>query len=111
MASLFEKLTQGQPPPAEATPPPEIIRLGPAAAAVVPFTGRKDSQVEKTLDWLINHWNKPTITLREICRLGPSPRNWESAARTAKTLVERGWLVRIETPRRDMRHWQIMRAA
>ena len=95
--------------PTEAPPSPEIIRMGPAAATLPP-AGPKAHPAEKFLSWLLNHWTKPTISLREICRHGPSDtRNWESAMDLAETLVQRGWFIRRETQRRDMRVWQILR--
>src|SRR5262245_45153521 len=120
--SLFERLSKGRPAPIEGppsneaarqgrtTPPPEIIRMGPAAATIPP-AGPKAHPTEKFLSWLLNYWTKPTISLREICRLGPNgTRDWESAMDLAETLVQRGWLVRRETQRRrDMREWQIVR--
>src|SRR5262245_41402710 len=89
---------------------PEVIRMGPAAVTI-PTAGPKAHPTEKFLSWLLNYWTKPTISLREICRLGPHvTRDWESAMDLAETLVQRGWLIRRETQRRrDMREWQIVR--
>jgi len=88
---------------------PEIIRMGPATA-MIPPAGPKAHPTEKFLSWLLNYWTKPMISLREICRHGPSDtRNWESAMDLAETLVQRGWFIRRETQRRDMRVWQILR--
>src|SRR5262245_52252542 len=102
---IFERLCRAT----EAAPSPEIIRMGPAAATIPP-AGPKAHPAEKFLSWLLNHWTKPTISLREICRHGPSDtRNWESAMDLAETLVQRGWFIRRETQRRDMRVWQILR--
>jgi hypothetical protein len=107
MGSLFEKLDRGQP-PAEA-PPPEIIRMGPAAA-IIPPAGPEAHPTEKLLDWLINRWTKPTVSLRELQRHGPNgSRDWESAMDQCNILTERGWLMRIETRRRDNRVWRILR--
>src|SRR5262245_36393476 len=108
MASLFDRLDKGRT-PTEAPPSPEIIRMGPAAA-IIPPAGPKAHPTEKLLSWLLNYWPKPTISLREICRHGPhSIRDWESAMDLAETLVQRGWFIRCETHRRDMRVWQILR--
>jgi transposase len=108
MGSLFERLDRGRP-PTEAAPSPEIIRMGPATA-IIPPAGPKAHPTEKLLDWLINRWTKPTISLREICRHGPNAtRDWESATSQSKILAERGWLTPIKTRRRDMRQWQILR--
>jgi len=109
MADIFERLEKGRP-PIEAPPPPEVIRMGPAAAAIPPASP-KAPLAEKFLSWLLNDWTKPTISLREICRLGPTAgRDWECAMDLAETLVQRGWLVRREMQkRRDMRVWEIQR--
>jgi hypothetical protein len=108
MGSLFERLDKGRP-PTEAPPSPEIIRMGPAAVTIPP-AGPKAHPTEIFLDWLINRWTKPTISLREICRHGPqSARNWDSAMDLSNTLVERGWLTPIKTHRRDKRVWQVLR--
>src|SRR5262245_44440394 len=105
---IFERLDKGRP-PTEAPPSPEIIRMGPAAVTIPPAV-HKAHPTEKFLSWLLNYWTKPTISLREICRHGPSDtRNWESAMDLAETLVQRGWFIRRETQRRDMRVWQILR--
>src|SRR5215831_16371749 len=95
--------------PKEPPTEPEIIRMGPAATTIPP-AGPKAHPTEKFLSWLLNYWTKPTISLREICRHGPSDtRNWESAMDLSETLVQRGWFIRRETQRRDMRVWQILR--
>lgn len=111
MGSLFERLDKGRP-PTEAAPSPEIIRMGPAAVTIPP-AGPKAHPTEKLLSWLLNHWTKPTISLREICQFGPrgaGARDWEGAMNLAETLVQRGWFIRRETQRRrDMREWQIVR--
>ena len=89
---------------------PEVIRMGPAAAATIPPAGRKAPPIDKFLSWLINDWPKPTISLREICRHAPpAGRDWERGIGLAETAVQRGWLVRIKMPRRDMRVWEIQR--
>ena len=91
---------------------PEIIRMGPAATTIPPV-GPKAHPTEKFLDWLLNDWPKSTISLREICRLGPNAiRDWENAMGMAETLVQRGWLIRREKRRRrDNRVWEIARGA
>jgi hypothetical protein len=110
VANLFERLNREQT-PTVAAPSPEIIRMGPATA-IIPPAGPKADPTEKLLDWLINRWVKPTISLREICRYGPNAtRDWESATNLSKILVERGWLTPNKTRRRDMREWQVIRGS
>ena len=76
-------------------PKPEIIRLS--------------RDTEKLLDWLVNHWAKPTVTARDICIYGPNPiRDGRTALRTAEVLVEQGWLIPLKVHRRDRREWQIV---
>ena len=91
MASLFERLDKGRPPPAEN----RLNEITPA---------------QKLLDFLQQHWTKPTITSREICRSAPNAiRNQKSAINSAEILVKNGWLVPIKTRRHDMHEWQIVR--
>src|SRR5262245_17430737 len=89
MASLFERLDKGRPPPTK-----KAQELSPA---------------QKLLDWL-QHWAKPTVSARDICIYGPNAiRDRESAITSAEILVKHGWLVPIKTRRYDMREWQIVR--
>jgi hypothetical protein len=105
--SVFSQYVADVPEPERVAP--EIIRMGPAAATIPP-AGPKAHLNEKFLDWLLNYWTKPTISLREITRHAPNAgRNWERAMDLAETLVQRGWLTRVETYRRDHRVWQILR--
>jgi hypothetical protein len=88
MADIFERLAQGRPPqkPHELTPP-----------------------LAQTLNnWLQRGWTQPTISAREIHRLGPnSIRDRKSVGNSTEILVKLGWLVPIKTRRRDMKKWQI----
>jgi hypothetical protein len=90
VASLFERLDRGRPPPIDKTP------VKPHASA------------QRLLDWL-QHWSKPTIRARDICIYGPRPRNRESAISSAEVLVRHGWLVPTKTRRYDSLEWQIVR--
>src|SRR5262245_14364373 len=93
MASLFERLSKGRPPPVE-----EASKQA-----------RKPLPAQKLLDWL-QHWTKPTVRGRDICIYGPnSLRDRERAIDSAEILVKNGWLVPIKTRRYDMREWQIVR--
>jgi len=92
MASLFERLDRGRPPPAEAA------------------SKQPHRSPPKLLDWLLTHWNKPTVTARDIYRVGPnSIRNRKSAIDLAEILAKHGWLVPLKVHRRDMKEWQIVR--
>ena len=95
MVSLFERLDAGRPPPTEAAIKQSRNDLEPA---------------QKLLDFLQQHWTKPTITSREICRSAPNAiRNQKSAINSAEILVKAGWLIPNKTRRRDMREWLIVR--
>jgi len=88
MATLFERLAQGRPPP---TPPPTT----PLAAG-------------RLLGWLQNNWKEPVIRARDIQRLGPrSIRNRKSAIEMAEVLVRRGGLTPMKTHRHDAKWWRI----
>jgi hypothetical protein len=107
--SVFARYVADVPEPERAAP--EIIRMGPAATTI-PTAGPKAHPTEKFLDWLLNYWTKPTISLREICRYATphAIRDWERAMTLVETLVQRGWLIRCpETHRRDHRVWEIAR--
>jgi hypothetical protein len=92
MADIFERLSAGRPPPLEEA-------------------SRRPPLIERLLDWLVNHWTKDTVTAREIYIYGPNPiqKDKKTAFSLAQILVERGWLVPIETHRRDRREWRIIR--
>src|SRR5262245_24286136 len=86
------------------------IPKGPLLPTVVPPSEPKSSPVEKTLDWLINRWGKPSVKVRDIMRFGPNPiRDRKSAIATAKSLAASGWLAPLNTHRHDKREWQIVR--
>jgi hypothetical protein len=98
MANLFERLNAGRPPPTEE-----------AAKQPIRQPRRGSTPIEKLQDWLVNHWTKPTITVREIRIYGPNLiRDGKAALSTAESLVERGWLVPLKVHRRDRREWQIV---
>jgi hypothetical protein len=95
MVSLFERLDRNRPPPVEEVIKPPRKELEPA---------------QKLLDFLQQHWTKPTITSREICRSGPNAiRNQKNAINSAEILVKAGWLIPNKTRRRDMHEWLIVR--
>lgn len=88
--NLFERLSRGRPPAAEA------VRNDPTAIL---------------LEWLVKHWGRPTITARAIGKFGPtSLRNdTKRILNLTQTLVETGWLIPIPTWRHDKREWKIAR--
>ena len=89
--NLFERLNKGRPPPAEDRP-------------------NEITLAQKLLDFLQQHWTKPTVSARDICIYGPNfIRDRESAINSAETLVKHGWLIPNKTRRHDMREWQIVR--
>jgi hypothetical protein len=93
MADLFERLKQPPPTEEKTKQPPE-------------------DPTEKLLEWLVNHWNKPTITGRDFYRHGPN-----SSVRNNKTMIlsltqaleARGWLTPVPTWRHDKHEWRIVR--
>jgi hypothetical protein len=123
MGNLFERLNKKRPPPTEkATPPPteEAKAVGslferldkgrPRPTEEVIKQLRGDSPIEKLLDSLVNHWAKDTITAREIYTHGPnSIRDKKTTSGLAQILVERGWLVPVNTHQHNMRAWKIAR--
>src|SRR5262245_2507868 len=62
------------------------------------------------LDWLLQHWHKPTISVREIGVYGPGAiRDREIMIGSAETLVRHGWLSPLKAHRYDRRVWHIDR--
>jgi len=89
--NLFERLNKGRPPPAEDRP-------------------NEITLAQKLLDFLQQHWTKPTVSARDICIYGPySIRDRKRAIDAAEILAKEGWLVPIKTRRHDMQHWGIVR--
>ena len=61
------------------------------------------------MTWL-PRWPKATISVRDIRLYGPnSLRNPEIASDAVEILAGFGWLIPVETRRRDMKWWQIVR--
>jgi hypothetical protein len=87
---------------------PDIVRKGPQP--IIPLSHRKSSPSEKLLEWLVNHWGRPTITLRDIYSYGPNcARDPMSRASLTETLAQYGWLVPTKAWRRDMKKWRVVR--
>ena len=71
---------------------------------------QKLQPAQKLLTWLQRHWNKATISEREIRIYGPHClRDRGSARESAEELVRHGWLNRLEVRRHDMRALEIVR--
>lgn len=73
-----------------------------------PNTG--SPQLEKLLDWLINHWPRQTISAAELYNWGPTCiRDRKLALELAGILEKHRWLRPLKTHRHDRRVWQINR--
>ena len=118
MASLFERLDKGRPPPTKEAPPTEeatpvaniFQRLdkGQQPPPTEEASKRPPRDLERLTNWLINNWTKDTITAREIYMYGPcSIRDKRTTLNLAEILVERGQLVPTKPRRHDMHEWQI----
>jgi len=87
---------------------PELIRRGPQP--IIPPAHPRSLPSEKLLSWMINCWDKPIITARDIGVYGPyCARDPINKTRLTKTLVEYGWLVPVKAWRRDVKKWRIIR--
>jgi hypothetical protein len=65
---------------------------------------------QKLLDWSINYWSQPTISMREIRAYGPnSIRDWKIARTLTEILVRQGWFTPLKTHRYDRSEWRIVR--
>jgi hypothetical protein len=85
--TIFDRLNRGRPAPT----PTEPTREDPTTIL---------------LTWLIKHWGRPTVTLRDALRLGPRPlRNKETILHLTRSLEDKSWLTR----RRNGHEWQIAR--
>jgi hypothetical protein len=104
--SVFARLIEE--PEKERPKEPDVVRLGPQP--IIPPVHRKSSPSEKLLEWLVNHWPKPVISLRDISAYGPNcARDPMNRASLTKTLAKYGWLVPIRTKRRDTKKWRVIR--
>ena len=94
--NLFEKLDQGRSAP---SPPPL-----PSPAT------QKPSPAQLLLDWLIRHWDKEIVWMRDIRQFGPSAlRNPKTAIDAAGALIKDGWLISEPTRRYDAHKWRFVR--
>jgi hypothetical protein len=107
--SVFARYVDG---PKEQPAETKTLPRGPLLKPVVEEATPQASPTEKLLDWLINHWHEPTISVRTIHWRGPnSLRNRKSALAQAKILVERGWLSPLKSGRRNIKQWRIARGS
>ena len=64
---------------------------------------------QRMLDFVLR-WPHPSISTPDMMTYGPRPRqNVEETLRIASILEKHGWLTRIPTPRKDQKHWNIVR--
>jgi hypothetical protein len=92
---IFDRLNRGRPPRQFKISNSELAR-----------------ELQKLHEWL-QHSDRTSIRLRDICYLGPtSMRKRVKAISLAEILSANGWLIPIKKPRRyDRREWQIVRRA
>jgi len=110
MASIFSRHIVDDQKPEQPGEPEKILR-GPLLQPIVPPAGPQSSQIEKLLDWLVNHWPEATISARDIYRHGPYfiLNDPKGAIALATRLAENGWLTPIKSWRRDRKEWRIAR--
>ena len=88
--NLFERLSKGRPPPAEEnTKQPDLA--------------------QRMLNFLLR-WPHPSISTSDMMIYGPRPKqNAEGVLKLATILEKHGWLTPKSTPKKNMRHWNIVR--
>jgi hypothetical protein len=87
---------------------PSIVQKGPHP--IIPPTDRGSSPSEKLLDWIINRWPEPTLSVRNILQFGPGClRDRKSAIDQAEILARYGWLTPIAVRQHNMKKWRIVR--
>jgi hypothetical protein len=69
----------------------------------------KHQAAGRLLNWMLSYWDRPTISVRDICRNGPHPRNLKEATNAIETLAKQGWLLPIPGRQHDNRIWRIIR--
>jgi hypothetical protein len=69
----------------------------------------QEPPAQRLMTWL-PRWPKATISVRDVRLFGPnSLRDPEIASDAVEILAGFGWLIPVETRRRDMKWWQIVR--
>jgi hypothetical protein len=74
----------------------------------------RDQRVEhaqRTLNWLLQHWDKDTIRAFDLRAYGPRPRSRKDVHSSAEILVKNGWLAVVPQPRHDAGVWRVIRRA
>jgi len=62
------------------------------------------------LEWIVKHWNRPEISLRDIHRSAPTfLRDKKTILDLTQELEESGWLTPTQAHRHDRRIWKIAR--
>jgi len=75
-----------------------------------PTEAVRNDLTTQLLEWIVKHWNRPEISLRDIHRSAPRIiRDKKTILNLAEELTERGWLRPTKTHRHDRRVWQIAR--
>jgi hypothetical protein len=91
MTTIFNRLSKSRPAEAKIEPPYE-------------------NHPQLLLDWLLQRWNKSTISVREIGVYAPRAiRERETMINSAEALVRHGWLSELKAHRHDRRVWRIDR--
>lgn len=102
MATLFERLSGSQPPPAQIEDKKDHHK-------------RQDRDedalfaAQQLLDFVMQKWAKPTVSLRDFAVYGPRSlrKRRESVLEAAEILTSRGWLIPQRTARPDRLVWEI----
>jgi hypothetical protein len=88
-ANLFERLAAKGRPVEEKTSQPDLA--------------------QRMLDFLLR-WPRPSISTSDMMIYGPRPKqNAEGVLKLATILEKHGWLTPKSTPKKNMRHWNIVR--
>src|SRR5262245_907927 len=110
MTTFFDRIAGAPRQNESPEPPPVAIPRGPLLGPIVPPSDHKSPPLEKTLDWLVNRWPKPSVRTRDFLRFGPnSIRNQKTAVAVAKSLEANGWLRPLPTHQHNMKLWQVVR--
>jgi len=71
-------------------------------------TKQPNNDAQTLLNWILGHWKKSVICLRDVRAFGPhSMRDEKIAISSIETLAKNGWLVARKAHRRDRRLWEI----